>query len=66
MMLSRAEIKSSTTFNSSFLSGFDYWRKHIDEHAQGIVIYGGDNSQQVRTDELVSWNKMEQVFKKIT
>jgi predicted AAA+ superfamily ATPase len=60
------EIKSSTTFNSSFLSGFDYWRKHIDEHAQGIVIYGGDNSQQVRTDELVSWNKMEQVFKKIT
>lgn len=59
------EIKSSTTYSSSFFDGFSYWRKHIDPQAQVFVVYGGENNQKIQKNKLVSWNNLETVFDKI-
>lgn len=59
------EIKSSTTYNSSFFAGFDYWRKHIDSQARGYVVYGGENTQKIGGNELISWSKLQNIFRRI-
>lgn len=60
------EIKSSSTYTNSFFAGFHYWRKHIEMDAQGFVVYGGDVTQQVQKDKLVSWKDLESIFAGIT
>ncbi|MFH1561418.1 MAG: DUF4143 domain-containing protein [Patescibacteria group bacterium] len=59
------EIKSSATYNSSFFTGFEYWKKYIDKHTQGYVVYGGKNTQKVQNNNLVSWNKLSLLFDRI-
>ena len=60
------EIKSSATYSKTFFKGFDYWKKHIDEKANGFVVYGGENSQKIQSNELVSWMNLQKVFAKIS
>lgn len=60
------EIKSSTTYSNSFFSGFNYWRKHIDQHVQGFVVYSGGNTQKVHNDKLISWSNLHYIFDKIS
>lgn len=55
------EIKSSATFSHNFWAGLEYWRKHIDAKRTGFVVYGGDKSQKVKTDALVSWRDLTKV-----
>lgn len=59
------EIKSSVTYSTFFFKGFDYWRKHLNEEASGFVIYGGENSQKIQHNELVSWMNLEKIFAEI-
>lgn len=56
------EIKSATTFNRSFFKGFEYWRTYMDPRAKGTVIYGGEATQRVQHDALISWNMLDQVL----
>lgn len=56
------EIKSSATFSHNFWAGLEYWRKHVDAKGAGFVVYGGDKSQKVRADELVSWKELSRVI----
>jgi predicted AAA+ superfamily ATPase len=60
------EIKSSATYSKTFFKGFDYWKKHIDAEANGFVIYGGENSQKIQNDQLISWINLQKVFAKIS
>jgi len=60
------EIKSSATYSKTFFKGFDYWRKYIDEKASGFVVYGGENSQKIQYNELVSWMNLQKAFAKIS
>jgi len=58
------EIKSAATFNTSFLEGLNYWRKHVDQSACGIVIYGGEEKRKIKKDMLVGWNGLDTVFRR--
>lgn len=59
------EIKLSSTFNSSFFDGITYWRNNIDKNASGMVVYGGKNSQKIQKNELVSWNALSTILKRV-
>lgn len=59
------EVKSSSTFNTSFFNIFNYWRKHVKDN-NGYVIYAGDKSQQIQQEELVSWREIDTILNKIT
>lgn len=56
------EIKSSATFSPNFWAGLEYWRQHINAQAKGAVVYGGDTSQKIKTDALVSWKDLTAVI----
>ena len=60
------EVKSSATYSNTLFKGFDYWKKNIDEKANGFVVYGGENSQKIQSNELVSWMNLQKVFAKIS
>ncbi|MEX0896086.1 MAG: ATP-binding protein [Patescibacteria group bacterium] len=60
------EIKSSATFSKNFFKGFEYWKKYIDEEAQGFVVYGGDETQKIQDHQLVSWMDLQKIFDKIS
>ena len=57
------EIKSSTTYDSSFFKGFTYWRDVVDPDASGFLVYGGESSQPVMKDRLLSWNNLAELVK---
>jgi predicted AAA+ superfamily ATPase len=59
------EIKAGRTFNTRFLDGLNYWDAMAhEESTPGSVIFGG-SAQQVRPHKaLVSWQSIENIFKK--
>ena len=59
------EIKSATTFSNNFFKGFEYWNVHMKNQTQGIVIYGGDTTQNVQKNMLVSWKELQTIFNTI-
>lgn len=59
------EIKSSATFNTSFLQGLENWRKQTKKETGGFVVYGGTETQILKKDSLVGWNNLEAIFKTI-
>ena len=49
------EIKSSKTFNPSFLDGLHYFHQQADKKAQGgFLIYGGDQTQEIGSFQLLN------------
>jgi len=54
--LTPVEIKSSTTFHSSFTDGLNYWRRAIDPSARGFLVYGGEEQQPIGKDTLIPWD----------
>ena len=59
------EIKSATTCSNNFFKGFEYWNVHMKNQTQGIVIYGGDTTQNVQKNMLVSWKELQTIFNTI-
>jgi len=59
------EVKSGRTFSQRFLEGLNYWNNlGHKKSAQGFVVFAG-SSQQVRVNSaLVSWQSIDEVFKK--
>lgn len=59
------EIKAGRTFNPRFLDGLNYWQALAHEKsASGSVVFAG-SSEQVRSHSaLVSWQSIDDVFKK--
>ncbi|MFA5075330.1 MAG: ATP-binding protein [Candidatus Babeliales bacterium] len=59
------EIKSGRTFNTRFLDGLNYWNalKH-KKSTTGFIIFAG-SSQQIRGhNALLSWQSIDELFKK--
>lgn len=56
------EIKSSMTFNSSFLSGIHNFRKIAQEKcAEGYVVYGGVEEGKVGIDSMINYRHAGQI-----
>jgi predicted AAA+ superfamily ATPase len=57
------EIKSSKTFSTSFLEGLHYFHEQAPKRAVGgIIIYGGDQTQQLGTFHLIKAENCSQVY----
>ncbi len=64
------EIKSGSTFSTSFLRGIRYWSKLLDDKSPkdalpGFVIYSGNNSYKTSEYSLINWQDLDQLFKQI-
>lgn len=55
------EIKSSTTINSDFFKGLNYYGK-LNSSAIPYLIYGGDSSYTRKEAQVISWNNTEAVL----
>ncbi len=53
------EIKSSTTINTEFFKGLNYYKK-LNENSHPYLIYGGLKSMQRKEAMVVAWNKAGQ------
>jgi uncharacterized protein len=59
------EIKASRTFNPRFLDGLNYWNTLAHENSTpGSVIYSGSSEQTRAHQALVSWQSVDELFKK--
>jgi hypothetical protein len=52
------EIKSSQTFNQSFVSGLKYYQQ-LSGAKELKLIYGGDQNLLIHDVQLIPWNKLE-------
>jgi predicted AAA+ superfamily ATPase len=63
------EIKSSSTFSTSFIKGISFWTSLMKESNKktlpGSVIYAGDESHQRDTYDLLNWRSLSQLYEKI-
>lgn len=64
------EIKSGSTFSTSFLKGIRYWEKILNEKSPkealpGYVIYSGNNPYKTSKYSLINWRDMDQLFTQI-
>ena len=64
-LLLPVEVKSSATFNQSFFDGLATWREYNDTKNGGYVVYGGEDTQKIQQDMLVSWRNLKNIFEKI-
>ena len=56
------EIKSSKTFSTSFLEGLHYFHEQAPKRAVGgVLIYGGDQTQQLGTFQLINAENCSQL-----
>ena len=57
------EIKLSSTFNSNFLKGLDYWIKNFgNENTKSAVLYGGCEEFKIKQTQIVSWKNSLDLF----
>lgn len=57
------EIKSSTTFNRSFLKGLDYLKSISDEKVDnGYLIYAGEQSQSIKEWQVINFHNIKKIF----
>ena len=56
------EIKSSSTINSGFFKGLNYYKK-LNENSRSYLIYSGDKNMQQKDAEIVTWNNTKQLMK---
>lgn len=60
------EIKVGRTFNQRFLDGLSYWKSLAHtKSANGSVVFAGSSHQIRGLKTLVSWQKIEDLFKKV-
>lgn len=52
------EIKAGKTPNQAFFKGLRYWKKEIDEHATGYVLYAGDEDFPSSEGRVLSWKNI--------
>jgi uncharacterized protein len=56
------EIKSGKTMSMSYFDNLKYWRTLAAlPEEQGYVVYGGDQSIQTSSVELISWRDLDRV-----
>ena len=58
------EIKASQTMNSSFFDTISWFQEKTQNDNEAVVIYGGNKPQKRSEGKVVSWNNLEQVYKK--
>ncbi len=59
------EIKAGRTFNTRFLDGLNYWDALAHEKStQGYIVFGGSSQQARPHRALVSWQSIDELFKK--
>lgn len=63
--LNLVELKSSKTFNTSYLNNIIYLQGLADKLAAKFVIYAGDQTQSRDDINIVPWDNMQSVFEKI-
>lgn len=56
------EIKSSRTFNSSFIKGLKYWSKISETNTNSYLVYGGDDNQKRERIQILNWKKLKAIF----
>lgn len=60
------EIKSGRTSSPRFFEGINYWNKIAGkETSNGFVVYGGDAQQAKGYNNLISWQNVEKILKKL-
>lgn len=59
-------IKAGMTINSDFFKELEYWNKLTkNESKNGFVIYAGEEFQERSAGNVVSWKKLNELFKRI-
>ncbi len=58
LKLSRIEIKSTSTINSSVFSGLDYWNSIAKGDDNSYLVYSGDDSYKRGKANVVSWRDL--------
>ncbi len=56
------EIKSSTTYNRSFLKGIAYWKKIQPATEQSFLIYAGEGFLQQQETQILNWKMLDRIF----
>ena len=57
------EIKSSSTFNKTFLKGLDYFKAITKERtSSGYVIYSGQQEQQLKQWQVINFKHLDKYF----
>ena len=57
------EIKSSTTMNSDFFKGLQYWQNlagSLSDHS--VLVYGGTEKQQWSKGQVIGWKSTHTIF----
>jgi len=63
--LNLVELKSSKTFNSSFLDNISYLETLTDKLAGKFIVYGGEQHQSRHDVSIHPWDDMQAVFENI-
>jgi hypothetical protein len=58
------EIKASQTMDTTFFDTAVWFLKEIKSDQQPIVVYGGEQNQTRSMGNVVSWKKVENIYKK--
>lgn len=59
-LMKSIEIKSSTTINSDFFKGLNYY-KQLNKNSKAFLLYGGNDNYARKEAEVVSWNNAESI-----
>jgi len=57
------EIKSSTTINSDFFKGLNFYKK-LNENSQPYLVYGGNDSIQRGEAQILAWKDVKKLISK--
>jgi hypothetical protein len=61
--LKAIEIKSSETTNTTFFDGLNYWNQFANDLTDNsFVVYGGNDSLEVKQGNYISWRNLEKIF----
>jgi predicted AAA+ superfamily ATPase len=60
-LIKSIEIKSSTTINSDFFKGLNFY-KSLNENSKQYLIYGGSDTMQRKEAQVVAWNNTREMM----
>lgn len=55
------EIKSSTTINSNFFKGLNYYKK-LNPNSLPYLVYGGNECYKRKEADIIGWNNTKKIF----
>jgi len=61
VMIKSVEIKSSTTINTEFFKGLNYYRK-LNENSLPFLVYGGAENMKRKEAEVFKWNDTKKLL----